>query len=603
MVITFVKKLIFSLSPYLTSVVLIPLAIILSIVALSIWAALLTNNGLETARSQDIDRQVRENNLNFSSSMKKYDYLIEGIAGRLNSAPIDRASWEQYMNSLNFERNFEGIYTVGVSQIVTRGDSSVTSDILASLSREYGRQVTLFPADGSAQADIAKYFIPETQVTTRAVGFDISSEVNRREATEKATKTGATVMSEKLELINDPNSFKQTKEPSFILYRAYYDQSLPRDTEAQRQAAVRGHIFAAFQAKDVFSAIFSSQKSAHNGIEVYMDKREEKNLLYSQQAKRTVMSPVHSYQEIQLYGRTVVIDYTFDKEEFLQGIPTATPRLILLSGTLLGLVLAAATFFYQRARYHRLTYEKEREVEVAKRELLSLASHQLRTPATGVKQYMGMVLQGFTGEISPMQKDFLEKAYASNERQLRVINDILHLAKLDLGRIVLSLREFDLAELIRDVAGEQEVEIEKARLDIRLLLPKSALVTADPHMIRMIIENLLSNAIKYTDPDGKISITLRRQGATYRISVKDNGVGISEENYERLFQQFSRIPNDRTQQVTGTGVGLYLAQHLAKMHGGQIVVESKVGKGSTFSLELPKTCEISHSDDSALELH
>src|ERR1700757_2436287 len=235
-----------------------------------------------------------------------------------------------------------------------------------------------------------------------------------------------------------------------------------------------------------------------------------------------------------------------------------------------------------------MAIEKERDVKVAQDELLSLASHQLRTPATGVKQYLGMVLQGFAGELSEKQRTYLERAYASNNRQLGVINDILHLAKLETGRIVLSERKFDLAKMVRDVVDEQREVADKGGIAMYLNAPSTGMIIGDSHMLRMVIENLVSNAIKYTHEGGTVTVKLIRRGNRWSLVVKDTGVGIAKSDFNKLFKQFTRINNSRSEQVTGTGVGLYLAYHLTVLHGGSISVTSAKGKGSTFTVKLPR---------------
>jgi signal transduction histidine kinase len=241
-----------------------------------------------------------------------------------------------------------------------------------------------------------------------------------------------------------------------------------------------------------------------------------------------------------------------------------------------------------RSRARDLYVQKEKAVELAKDELLSLASHQLRTPATGVKQYVGMVLQGFAGRVPKQQQSLLEKAYASNDRQLRIINEILHLAKIDAGRIVLAKQPTNLNELISDIVGEQKQDIDAANHKIKVKLPEKPIaIVADAHILRMAIENVLSNSIKYTPRGGKIRIEVRRVKTKAYVIITDNGVGIAARDMEKIFRQFSRLHNEMSQTVGGTGIGLYLAKHLIELHRGTIEVESEPGQGSTFTIKLP----------------
>jgi len=261
---------------------------------------------------------------------------------------------------------------------------------------------------------------------------------------------------------------------------------------------------------------------------------------------------------------------------------------IIVFGTLAATIIAYLALLPIRARSREMSVQKERAVEIAKDELLSLASHQLRTPATGVKQYVGMVLQGFAGKVPAAQRTLLEKAYASNDRQLRIINEILHMAKIGAGRIVLAKQLVNLNELITDIVNEQRQDIEIAHHKLNLTLPKKPiLLIADIHMLRMALENILSNAIKYTLRGGKITVRARSDKARAYVSVNDSGIGIAPEDIDQIFGQFTRLSNETSQQVNGTGIGLYLAKHLVRLHGGSIKVDSALDKGSTFIVTLP----------------
>ena len=261
---------------------------------------------------------------------------------------------------------------------------------------------------------------------------------------------------------------------------------------------------------------------------------------------------------------------------------------IIVFGTLVAALIAYLVLLPIRAKSRELSAQKERAVEVAKDELLSLASHQLRTPATGVKQYVGMVLQGFAGKVPAAQRTLLEKAYASNDRQLRIINEILHMAKIGSGRIVLAKQLIGLNDLIADIASEQGPDLESAQHALKLTLPKKQItLMADAHMLRMALENVLSNAIKYTQHGGKITIRAYQDKNDACVSITDSGIGISPEDISQIFGQFTRLTNETSQQVSGTGIGLYLAKHLVRLHGGTIHVASELDKGSTFTIKIP----------------
>ena len=242
----------------------------------------------------------------------------------------------------------------------------------------------------------------------------------------------------------------------------------------------------------------------------------------------------------------------------------------------------------QRAKLLKAQNEQLTALNETKDEFIALTSHQLRTPATGVKQYLGMVIQGFAGSISDEQQDFLERAYESNDRQLQIIDDILRVARIDLDQIKLTKIQHDLGNLIRDIVSEQSDSFAARAQTVTVTLPDEPIYTnIDTRNFSMAVGNIIDNASKYTADGKTIALTVRRRNKRAIIEIQDEGVGIEEKDLGKLFQKFSRIPNERSIQVGGTGLGLYLAQKLIEKHKGTIEVSSKRGVGTTFTISLP----------------
>lgn len=229
------------------------------------------------------------------------------------------------------------------------------------------------------------------------------------------------------------------------------------------------------------------------------------------------------------------------------------------------------------------------ELNQAKDEFISVASHQLRTPATGVKQYIGMVLDGMFGELTAPQRDILSKAYESNERQLTIVSDLLKVARVDAGKVILREMETDINTLVADIVRE-EAEITKQRKQqVRFTpAPTPAIAWIDRDTIRMVIENLIDNASKYSEEGTTIYTTVTVQETTIVVEVRDEGVGIDQKDNGRLFEKFSRIHNPLSTQAGGSGLGLYWAKKVVDLHHGTIEVQSEVDKGTTFLVTLPK---------------
>jgi PAS domain S-box-containing protein len=245
----------------------------------------------------------------------------------------------------------------------------------------------------------------------------------------------------------------------------------------------------------------------------------------------------------------------------------------------------------QELEVRAATLAAEREqlmaLNQAKDEFISLASHQLRTPATGVKQYVGMVLGGYAGKISSEQQIMLAKAYESNEREIQIINSLLLVARVDAGKVRLLKKPNDLAALVRDVVHEQSPEFEKRKQTVNLDVPPSLIVKYDQEYMRMVIDNLINNASKYSYEGQPIKISLKKQLDTVALSIADQGVGIAKKDQQRLYQKFSRIDNPLTAAVEGNGLGLYWTKRIIDLHGGELSLSSKLGKGSIFTVTLP----------------
>ena len=224
----------------------------------------------------------------------------------------------------------------------------------------------------------------------------------------------------------------------------------------------------------------------------------------------------------------------------------------------------------------------------AKDDFISLASHQLRTPATVVKQYVGMLTQEYAGKVPKEQMKLLNVVNGSNERQLEIIEDLLKVAKVDAGKVYLEKSSCDLVQQAETVIKEQAI-LFKSRGQSVVLNSSSQQIIAfiDPKLMIMVLENLLDNAGKYSSAGDQITIDIDQNDSFTIVSVKDNGVGIDKSDITKLFKKFSRIDNPLSASVKGTGLGLYWAKKIIDLHDGSIEVASSPDNGSTFTVKTP----------------
>ncbi len=229
----------------------------------------------------------------------------------------------------------------------------------------------------------------------------------------------------------------------------------------------------------------------------------------------------------------------------------------------------------------------------AKDEFISLASHQLRTPATAVKQYVGMLTHDYVGKVSTAQLTMLKVVYESNERQLEIIEDLLRVAKVDAGKVFLEKSPYDMVKQIELVIKAQAVLFKSRDQSVMFNKPtKKIIASVDQKLMLMVLENVLDNAGKYSGGGKQVTIDIEQNDTCTTISIKDNGVGINKRDRQKLFKKFSRIDNELSTSVKGTGLGLYWAKKILDLHDGSIEVTSSPNKGSTFTVKTPITTDL-----------
>ena len=231
------------------------------------------------------------------------------------------------------------------------------------------------------------------------------------------------------------------------------------------------------------------------------------------------------------------------------------------------------------------------QASALKSQFLANMSHEFRTPLNAILGYTSMLLQGVAGgEMSPGQKRNLARVDSNARHLMGLINDILDISRIEAGKMPLHATEFRVADLISEVMAEAEPLIARTKLKVETDVAATASkLYADRQKVKQIVLNLLSNALKFT-PDGSVSVVGRYRPASDEISmaVVDTGIGIAPADQEKVFEDFQQADNSPTRQYTGAGLGLSICRRLADMMDGRITLQSQVGKGSTFTLILPR---------------
>jgi signal transduction histidine kinase len=231
--------------------------------------------------------------------------------------------------------------------------------------------------------------------------------------------------------------------------------------------------------------------------------------------------------------------------------------------------------------------DKLKELDKAKSEFMSIASHQLRTPLAGISGYLSMIMDGDYGETAQEQEPILRDILNASQRLSRIVNVFLNVTRIEAGRFVMNFTSAPFHVVIEDIY--KELKPTASKKGVKLTLEKTELpeVEADIDKVKDVILNLVDNAIKYT-PEGAVTIRSEANKRTVHVMVQDTGVGIEPEEAKNLFSKFVRGSGIAQVQPDGSGLGLYIAKRVVEGHGGKIWVESEgEGKGSTFHFEIP----------------
>lgn len=228
------------------------------------------------------------------------------------------------------------------------------------------------------------------------------------------------------------------------------------------------------------------------------------------------------------------------------------------------------------------------QLDKAKSEFLSIASHQLRTPLSGIKGYLSMLIEGDFGKIPRQVNNVIKELYQNTDRMTRLINTFLNISRIEANRLQINKTEFNMVDLVKDVFSDFKLEASKRHIKYSSILPKAKLmVSADSDKIKDVLINFIDNAMKYT-PEGFVKVVVKSSAKQVRVEVQDSGIGVRKSDLDRLFGKFARGTGIAKINTGGSGLGLYIAKKIIEAHGGKVYIQSTgKDKGSVFGFSLP----------------
>lgn len=278
-----------------------------------------------------------------------------------------------------------------------------------------------------------------------------------------------------------------------------------------------------------------------------------------------------------LAGQVAQAVYTITRADGTPFTATFTAAPVVFEGRRIG-----AVFIFR-------DITKEVEIERERSMLLSIASHQLRTPLTAMRWIIEMLLRGDVGKLKTDQAEQIRALAESTKRLTGLVNDMLDASRLESGKMTAAPVETDFLALATDVAKEIEPLAAQKEQKLELKLPKALpKIVVDGKLIRQAIMNLLSNAVKYTPNGGDVLFSVEPGSDGVRVTVKDTGIGVPLDQQKRLFEKFFRADNAVKSGAEGTGLGLFVVKQIVELSGGRLEFVSEPGKGTSFFFTLPQ---------------
>lgn len=600
----------------------LPLTVLVAGVMLSIVLADQFRRNSEARDRDRFERLVDVDLANIAARLESYIAMLRGTAGIMTANPdLTRDQFRVFVERLRLTELYPGAQGIGFARWFPRSELPRIEDFLT---REYGRDIAVRPAEARDDYSAILFLKPLDRRNEEAIGFDMYSEPVRREAMARARDEGRAVMSGRVRLVQE---IDKDVQPGFLIYIPVFATPTIPQTIDERRAHLLGWAYSPFRTHDLFRNIIvgipdgATQLTfaVYDGTTLSPD-----NLLYRTESLRGD-APLSATRTLDLAGRTWTVDFA-TSTAFDAFSNRMFALYVLLGGLLTTLLLSGALLLQARARLAAETAradlqitnaELETQVERVQQRTADLreanneiqrfayiVSHDLRSPLVNI--------MGFTTELEAMRADMFERlaalrpagdsdGQAKDDVLARDFDEAVTFIKTSIGKMdrlinsILKLsregrREFrpeyiDMKQLFRGIADGQAhkaAELE-AEIDIGDVPP----AFSDRLALEQIFSNLVDNALKYLQDGrpGRIRIRGRSTPATVIYEVEDNGRGIASEDHDRIFDLFRRAgPQDRP----GEGIGLAHVRALVRRLGGQMNLRSAIGEGSTFTVSLPR---------------
>ncbi|HXH31769.1 MAG TPA: CHASE domain-containing protein [Bacteriovoracaceae bacterium] len=519
---------------------------------------------------------------------------------------LTRNAFRNYVKKLNFENEYPGIQGMGLVEKVLAKDLSTH---LSQVKSEGLPSYRIWPLESLRR----EYFSitnlePHNKRNGLYLGNDLSQDPVKLEAMLLARDTGFPAATGIVPLLQEKGTSEQ---PGIFIFVPLYRYGTNTQSTNHRHKNLVGFLFSSIRVDTFFKSVFSRiHPSSPIDFEIYQgEETRPENLVYDHDGKASFKTSnfnpsFRMKTSIDVGGKTwTIFSYSlpFFSWSFYQWIPT----MVLLTGLLVTGLLFWITQIHthsaaqeaKRARElegalaeNAVLFRQAQEALAARDEFLSIASHEFKTPLASLKlqiqSLVRYIAKGSLAQLPPEKFDKMASVFVTQLGRLTdLVDNLLDVTRARAGKLTLQREVINVVEVVSEIVERFKLQLEGSETYIEMHAPEEIVGCFDRLRIEQITENLVSNAAKYAS--GKpVNLTLSEVQGCLRLEIKDEGVGISEENLKRIFEKFERV-SENDDSVNGLGLGLFITKQIIDAHGGVINVTSRENIGTTFTVELP----------------
>ena len=554
------------------------------------FTTIFTYNIVEQKIKEEFDSVCSEIEIKIATRLQAHVLILQaGTAYFAISDTVTRSEWKEFIDRSHVEKTLPGIQGVGFSVIIPPNE---LQQHIKRVQKEGFPDYKVYPVGKRNIYTSIIYLEPFSGRNLRAFGYDMFSQPTRRKAMELSRDNNMPTLSGKVDLVQETDEDVQF---GTLMYVPLYKKNMPTNTVEERRKAIKGWIYSPYRMDDLMRGIlgrwdYNERNRIH--MTVYDDSLSVHSLLYDSQKKdpgrhyktslRTLSLPV------EFNGKKWILHFTQSRQNswfngyvlmvFVSGI-TITILLYLL-------MMSFSKVAYRSAQIRRQN-EELKKINSTKDKFFSIIAHDLRSPFGAIVGYSNVLEKQVEQKNYSGITRFAKIIQTSSEKAMTLLMNLTEWAQSQTGIMKFNPEFVDMVELIHetehlfdDIANQKLIEINKN-------LPTEAYVQADKAMVSTILRNLLSNAIKYSEPGGKIILSVSNETNELIVSVADSGVGIPKSRMDKIFRIDESFSTSGTMNEKGTGLGLILCKEFIDNHNGKIWMESKEGKGSVFYFSLP----------------